>query len=219
MCTLFNNQQHSRATDSGVWFAQQRFRPCSSSKGRDGLPGVYYTAVPACSELPCLKSTHPKSRNFITEALLTRLCGSPVDQEQTLHSSFWLWSTKGFNYTMKNLTSTDCIRVVHRQLLWEVKSYEHHRDSPLLIPLICLFLHLISMSYHWESHFLGRLIRSLGVPKEQGVWNSQEGRKDKPFFPSLHSLGLYNNNVSCLRTVSGLNPLANSVILKCKLWE
>ena len=52
------------------------------------------------------------------------------------------------------------------------------------------------------GHFLGRLIRSLGVPKERGVWNSQGGRKDKPFFP-LHSLGLYNNNVSCLRTVSG----------------
>ena len=31
------------------------------------------------------------------------------------------------------------------------------------------------------------------------------------FFP-LRSLGLYNNNESCLRTVSGLN-LANSVIL------
>ena len=71
----------------------------------------------------------------------------------------------------------------------------------------------------WESQFLGRLIRSLGVPKERRVWNSQGGRKDKPFFPSLHSLGLYNNNVSCLRTVSGLNLLANSVILKCKLWE
>ena len=33
-----------------------------------------------------------------------------------------------------------------------------------------------------ESHFLGRLIRSLGVPKERGVWNSQGGRKDKLFF-------------------------------------
>ena len=31
--------------------------------------------------------------------------------------------------------------------------------------------------------------------------------------------GLYNNNVSCLRTASGLNLLANPVILKCKLWE
>jgi hypothetical protein len=29
--------------------------------------------------------------------------------------------------------------------------------------------------------------------------------------------GLYNSNVSCLRIVSGLNLLANSVTLKCKL--
>ena len=28
-------------------------------------------------------------------------------------------------------------------------------------------------------------------------------RKGQTFFPPLHSLGLYNNNVSCLRTVSG----------------
>ena len=71
-----------------------------------------------------------------------------------------------------------------------------------------------------ESHFLGRLIRSLGVPKEREVWNIQGGRKDKlvTFFP-LHSLGLYNNNVPYLRTVFGLNPLANSVILRNKLWE
>ena len=34
----------------------------------------------------------------------------------------------------------------------------------------------------WESQFLGRLIRSPGVPKERGVWNSQGGRKDKLFF-------------------------------------
>ena len=32
-----------------------------------------------------------------------------------------------------------------------------------------------------ESYFLGRLIRSPGVPKERGVWNSQGGRKDKLF--------------------------------------
>ena len=52
--------------------------------------------------------------------------------------------------------------------------------------------------WYWDSNFLGRLIRSLGVPKEREVWNSQGGIKDKRFFP-LHSLGLYNNNVSCLR--------------------
>ena len=55
-------------------------------------------------------------------------------------------------------------------------------------------------------------------PQGERVWNSQGGRKDKLLFP-LHSLGLYNNNVSCLRTVSGLNLLANPVTLKCKLWE
>ena len=31
---------------------------------------------------------------------------------------------------------------------------------------------------NWESQFLGKLIGSLGVPKERGVWNSQGGRKD-----------------------------------------
>ena len=46
----------------------------------------------------------------------------------------------------------------------------------------------------------------------------KEEERTNIFFP-LHSLGLYNNNVSCLRTVSGKNLLANPVILKCKLWE
>jgi len=58
------------------------------------------------------------------------------------------------------------------------------------------------MTWLWESQFLGSLIRSLGVPKERGVWNSQGLEKENLFSP-LHSLGLYNNNVSCLRTVSG----------------
>ena len=70
----------------------------------------------------------------------------------------------------------------------------------------------------WEGQFLGRLIGSPGAPKERGVWNPLTKRKGPTFSP-LHSLGLYNNNVSCLRTVSGKNLLADSVILKCKLWE
>ena len=56
---------------------------------------------------------------------------------------------------------------------------------------------VLPINTQWESHFLSRLIRSLGVPKERGVWKSQGRRKDKLFFP-IHSLGLYNNNVSCL---------------------
>ena len=46
----------------------------------------------------------------------------------------------------------------------------------------------------------------------------KEEERTNIFFP-LHSLGLYNNNVSCLRTVYGKNLLANPIILKCKVWE
>ena len=59
---------------------------------------------------------------------------------------------------------------------------------------------------------------SRGPQGKRGLEFSRR-KKGQTFFPSLHSLGLYINNVSCLRTVSGLNLLANSVILKCKLWE
>ena len=59
--------------------------------------------------------------------------------------------------------------------------------------------------------------KSGGPQGERGLEFSRRG-KDKRFF-RLHSLGLYNNNVSCLRTVSEKNFLANPVILKCKLWE
>ena len=44
-------------------------------------------------------------------------------------------------------------------------------------------------------------------------------KKGQTSFVPVHSLGLYNNNVSCLRTVSGKNLLANPIILKCKLWK
>ena len=60
--------------------------------------------------------------------------------------------------------------------------------------------------------------KSRGPQGERGLEFSRR-KKGQTFFPSLHSLGLYNNNVLCLRTVSVLNLLANSVILKCKLWE
>ena len=53
--------------------------------------------------------------------------------------------------------------------------------------------------------------------RERGLEFSR--RRKGHTFSSLHSLGLYNNNVSCLRTVSGKKLLANPVILKCKVWE
>ena len=57
--------------------------------------------------------------------------------------------------------------------------------------------------------------KSRGPQGERGLGYSKrkKGQTFFTFFP-LHSLGLYNNNVSCLRTIFGLNPLANSVILK-----
>jgi len=59
--------------------------------------------------------------------------------------------------------------------------------------------------------------KSRGPQEERGLEFSRR-KKGQTFCP-LHSLGLYNNNVSCLRSISGLNLLANPVILKCKLWE
>ena len=57
--------------------------------------------------------------------------------------------------------------------------------------------------------------KSRGPQEERGL-EFLRRKKGQAFFPFLYnSLGLYNNNVSCLRTVSGLNLLANSVILKC----
>jgi hypothetical protein len=50
------------------------------------------------------------------------------------------------------------------------------------IPLVEIYRNIITWPWPWESHFLGRLIGNLGVPKERGVWNSQGGRKDKLFF-------------------------------------
>ena len=60
--------------------------------------------------------------------------------------------------------------------------------------------------------------KSRGPQGERGLEFSRR-KKGQTFFFLLHSLGLYNNNVSCVRTVSGKNLLANPVILKCKLWE
>ena len=59
--------------------------------------------------------------------------------------------------------------------------------------------------------------KSRGSQGERGLELSR--REKRQTFSPLYSLGLYNNNVSCLRTVYGKILLANPVILKCKLWE
>ena len=60
--------------------------------------------------------------------------------------------------------------------------------------------------------------KSRGLQGERGLEFSRK-KKGQTFFFPLHSIGLYNNNVSCLKTASGKNLLANPIILKCKLWE
>ena len=57
--------------------------------------------------------------------------------------------------------------------------------------------------------------KSRGPQGERGLEFSRR-KKGQTLFVPLHSLGLYNNNVYCLGTVSGKNLLANPVILKCK---
>ena len=47
---------------------------------------------------------------------------------------------------------------------------------------------------------------SRGPQGERGLELSRR-KKGQTFFPSPHSLGLYNNNVSCLRTVFGFKLL------------
>ena len=63
-----------------------------------------------------------------------------------------------------------------------------------------------------------RVDKKSGGPQGERDLEFSRRNKGQIFFP-LYSLGLYNNNVSCLRTVSGKNLVANPVILKCKLWE
>ena len=55
---------------------------------------------------------------------------------------------------------------------------------------------------------------SRGPQGERGLEFSRR-KKGQTYFLSPQSLGLYNNNVSCLNSL-WIKP---SVILKCKLWE
>ena len=55
--------------------------------------------------------------------------------------------------------------------------------------------------------------KARGPQGERGLEFSRR-KEEQTFFSLLHSLGLHNNNVSCLRTVSGKNLPANPVILR-----
>ena len=71
---------------------------------------------------------------------------------------------------------------------------------------------MLYVIYDIESQFLGRLVRSPGVPKEEeeeekgrGLEFSRE-RKGQTFFSTLLCLGQYNS-VSCSRTCFSLKRI------------
>ena len=71
-----------------------------------------------------------------------------------------------------------------------------HADSQVTIELFLL-----------KESFPRQIDReSRGPQGERGLEFSRR-KKGQTFFLSPHSLGLFNNNVSCLRTVFGINLL------------
>ena len=62
-----------------------------------------------------------------------------------------------------------------------------------------------------RESFLRQVDKKSRGPQGQRGLEFSRRKKGQTFFP-LHSLGLYNNNVSFLRTVSGKKLLANPVI-------
>ena len=118
-----------------------------------------------------------------------------------------MWATSTINWFYVKEINWCGSDQISWKLLWEELKLSWRKKKKISLwdaasaPALEVPAYASQTCLSWESHFLGRLIGSLGVPKERGVWNSQGGRKDKLFFLSPHSLGLYNNNVSCLRTV------------------
>ena len=88
-------------------------------------------------------------------------------------------------------------RIVKQRIFFQVKCFslcECPRACVCVCVCVCVCASACTLIYVcvllWESQFLGRLIRSPGVPKERGVWNSQGGEKGQMFFLPLHSLAL-----------------------------
>ena len=78
----------------------------------------------------------------------------------------------------------------------------------MIFLLLCLtYLPSVRQSLGLRESFPRQVDReSRGPQGERGLEFSRR-KKGQTFFLSPHSLGLYNNNVSCLRTVFGLNLL------------
>lgn len=125
MCSLLNNQQHSGARDSRSvtllsssakqWFIHTLL----FIWGRDSLPGVYYTAVPSAQSYPCLKSTHPTSRNYYRGTSNT-FVWLPCRLRANSSLRFLALKHQRVQLYYKNLTSTDCIQICSHTIAIEV---------------------------------------------------------------------------------------------------
>ena len=102
-----------------------------------------------------------------------------------------LWNSAFFTVQLSHLyiITGKTIALTRQTFVGKIMSLLFNMLSKLVITFIPRSKHLF-MPW-WKSHFLGRLTRSLGVPKERGVWNSQGGRKDKLFFPSTFLSMMY----------------------------
>ena len=162
---------------------------CSELEGKGGVGGREVQegrdiCIPVADSCWCmaetstiLKSNYPPIKNinfkkdkFHVEHILSQFFFFKKGLSIELVKSTW---------KKNNLWLTSCFPVIpvpmrgSAEFAWTSAFFCHNWEGrgakPWSIP-------------YWESQFLGRLIRSLGVPKERGVWNSQRGRKDKLFF-------------------------------------
>ena len=107
-------------------------------------------------------------------------------QQRNLKTSI-LWCSTFFMVQLLHLymTTGKAIDLTIWTFVSKLMSLLLNMLSTFVIPFLPrskLCLSILWLQSPWESHFVGRLIRSLGVPKERGVWNSQGERKDKFFF-------------------------------------
>ena len=162
-----------------------------------------------------------------------RCCYGPGGADIFLSQCFYFLciSTQQWNRrTRRQLRSWFSEKAALLSMVAAPLSNQQHMEVPAsscscrYLPRLLFMVMVVLTSVSWYRFVVRKSIprqvdkKSRGPQGERGLEFSRR-KKGQTFFFSLHSLGLYNNNVSCLRTVSGKNLLANPVILECKLWE
>ena len=91
---------------------------------------------------------------------------------------------------------------VFQQISWTIKTHLSQR-RPLSLGNIILLKEKGGM----RESFPRQVDKESRAPQGERGLEFSRRKKGQTFFLSPHSLGLYNNNVSCLRTVFGFNLL------------